>query len=100
MASAYKQLRCPGCDGTLRYIKEKKIWECIYCGNEIRREEEYDGLYTIKNVVRMVLVDLAYQRMDSAVKNLVECQKISSDYVGTLIAEISQKVFTLITPGA
>ena len=100
MASAYKQLRCPGCDGTLRYIKEKKIWECIYCGNEIRREEEYDGLYTIKNVVKMVLVDLANQRMDSAVRNLVECQKISSDYVGTLIAEISQKVFTLITPGA
>ena len=96
MASAYKQLRCPGCDGTLRYIKEKKIWECIYCGNEIRREEEYDGLYTIKNVVRMVLVDLAYQRMDSAVRNLVECQKISSDYVGTLIAEISQKVFILM----
>lgn len=38
--------------------------------------------------------------MDTATKNLVECQKISSDYVGTLIAEICLKVFTLITPGA
>ena len=100
MATSYKHLRCPGCDGTLKYIKEKKIWECIYCGNEIRREEEYDGLYTIKNVVKQVLVDLAYNRMDTATKNLVECQKISSDYVGTLIAEICLKVFTLITPGA
>ena len=100
MATSYKHLRCPGCDGTLKYVKEKKIWECIYCGNEIRREEEYDGLYTIKNVVKQVLVDLAYGRMDTATKNLVECQKISSDYVGTLIAEICLKVFTLITPGA
>lgn len=100
MASTYKHLRCPGCDGTLKYIKEKKVWECIYCGNEIRREEEYDGLYTIKNVAKQVLVDLAYNRMDSATKNLVECQKISSDYVGTLIAEICLKVFSLIIPGA
>lgn len=100
MAASYKHLRCPGCDGTLKYVKEKKIWECIYCGNEIRREEEYDGLYTIKNVVKQVLVDLAYGRMDTATKNLVECQKISSDYVGTLIAEICLKVFTLITPAA
>ena len=100
MATSYKHLRCPGCDGTLKYIKEKKVWECIYCGNEIRREEEYDGLYTIKNVVKQVLVDLAYNRMETAAKNLVECQKISSDYVGTLIAEICLKVFTLITPGA
>lgn len=100
MASNYKHLRCPGCDGTLKYIKEKKVWECIYCGNEIRREEEYDGLYTIKNVVKQVLLDLAYDRMHSAEKNLVECEKISSDYAGTLIAEICLKVFTLITPGA
>lgn len=100
MASNYKHLRCPGCDGTLKYIKEKKVWECIYCGNEIRREEEYDGLYTIKNVVKQVLVDLAYHRMDSAEKNLIECEKISSDYAGTLIADICLKVFTLITPDA
>lgn len=100
MASSYKHLRCPGCDGTLSYKKEKKVWECIYCGNEIRREEEYDGLYTIKNVVKQVLVDLAYGRMDSAEKNLVECEKISSDYVGTLIAQICLKVYILITPGA
>lgn len=100
MASQYKNLRCTGCDGTLEYNKEKKVWVCIYCGNEIRREEEYDGLYTIKNVVKQVLVDLAYGRMDSAQKNLIECEKISSDYIGTIIASICYKVFTIITPGA
>ncbi|MBQ8559446.1 MAG: hypothetical protein IJ439_05630 [Tyzzerella sp.] len=100
MASQYKNLRCPGCDGTLEYNKEKKVWVCIYCGNEIRREEEYDGLYTIKNVVKQVLVDLAYGRMDSAQKNLIECEKIASDYIGTVIASICYKVFTIITPGA
>jgi hypothetical protein len=100
MASGYKHLTCPGCDGTLEYVKEKKVWKCIYCGNEIRREEEYDGLYTIKNVAKQVLVDLANNRLDSAEKNLVECEKISSDYVGTLIAEICTKVFRLITPDA
>ena len=100
MASQYKDLRCTGCDGTLEYNKEKKVWVCIYCGNEIRREEEYDGLYTIKNVVKQVLVDLAYGRMDSAQKNLIECEKISSDYIGTIIASICYKVFTIITPGA
>lgn len=100
MASQYKNVRCPGCDGTLEYNKEKKVWICKYCGNEIRREEEYDGLYTIKNVVKQVLVDLAYLRLDSALKNLVECEKIDSNYIGTIIAEISYRVYTLITPGA
>lgn len=100
MASGYKHLRCPGCDGTLEYKKEKKIWECRYCGNEIRREEEYDGLYTIKNIVKQVLLDLAYSRMDSAMKNLLECRKISSDYIGTVIAELSLKVITLTIPNA
>lgn len=100
MASQYKNVRCPGCDGTLEYNKEKKVWVCKYCGNEIRREEEYDGLYTIKNVVKQVLVDLAYLRLDSALKNLVECEKIDSSYIGTIIAEISYRVYTLITPGA
>lgn len=100
MASQYKNLRCTGCGGTLEYNKDKKVWICIYCGNEIRREEEYDGLYTIKNVVKQVLVDLAYGRMDSAQRNLIECEKISSDYIGTLIASMCYKVFTIITPGA
>lgn len=25
MATSYKHLRCPGCDGTLKYVKEKRF---------------------------------------------------------------------------
>lgn len=100
MGSNYKDLRCTGCNGTLEYRKEKKAYECIYCGNLIRREEQYDGLYTIKNVVKQVLTDLAYGRLESAQKNVIECEKIASSYVGTVIAQICMKYYLLTTPGA
>ena len=100
MASNYKSLKCNCCAGSLEYNKEKKVWICQYCGNEMRREEEYDGLYTIKNVVKQTLVDIAYGRLDSAEKNLSECEKIDSSYIGTLIARLCFKMFTLTTPGA
>lgn len=100
MASNYKSLKCNCCAGSLEYDKQKKVWVCQYCGNEMRREEEYDGLYTIKNVVKQTLVDIAYGRLDSAEKNLSECEKIDSSYIGTLIARLCFKMFTLTTPGA
>lgn len=100
MASSYKSLRCDCCAGTLEYIKEKKVWRCLYCGNEMRREEEYDGLYTIKNVVRQTIADAAHGKLDSAQKNLSECEKIDGRYVGTLIARLCVHTFTLITPDA
>ena len=99
MASNYKSLKCDCCAGALEYSKEKKVWVCQYCGNEIRREEEYDGLYTIKNVVRQVLTDVAYGRLDTAQKNLAECEKMDARYVGTLIARICVQMFTFTTPG-
>lgn len=100
MASNYKSLRCDCCAGSLEYSKIKKVWICQYCGNEMRREEEYDGLYTIKNVVKQTLVDIAYGRLDGAQKNLTECEKIDSRYVGTLIAKLAYQMYTLTTPGA
>lgn len=100
MATKYKSLKCNCCAGSLEYDKQKKVWICQYCGNEMRREEEYDGLYTIKNVVKQTLVDIAYGRLDSAEKNLSECEKIDSSYIGTLIARLCFKMFTLTTPGA
>ena len=100
MASNYKSLRCDCCAGTLEYSKTKKVWICQYCGNEMRREEEYDGLYTIKNVVKQTLAELAYGRLDTAQKNLAECEKIDSRYVGTMLARIAYQMYTLITPGA
>lgn len=92
--------KCPQCAGRLQYIKEKKLWKCLYCGAEIERQEQYDGLFTIKNVVRQSLLDTAFRRLDSAARNLVECEKIDARYVGTLIAKIAYEMISISTPGA
>jgi len=100
MSVRYVARKCTQCAGKLEYIKDKKTWKCLYCGAEIERAEQYDGLFTIKNVVRQVLLDVAYRRLDSAQKNLVECEKIDSRYVGTIIAKIAYQMITAITPDA
>ncbi|MBE6587091.1 MAG: hypothetical protein E7647_01600 [Ruminococcaceae bacterium] len=100
MAVSFKTRLCDQCAGKLQYIKEKKLWQCMYCGAEIERQESYDGLFTIKNVVRQTLLDCAYRRLDSAQMNLSECEKIDSRYVGTLIARITYQMICAITPGA
>lgn len=89
MGISYSSKKCPSCGSTkFEYIKDLKLWECSYCGNMIERNEQQDTLFTIKNVVRQVLVDVAYQRFNDAKSNLVECEKIDSRYVGTIIARI------------
>ena len=100
MAVSYVARKCNQCAGKLEYIKDKKTWKCLYCGAEIERTEQYDGLFTIKNVVRQVLLDVAYRRLNSAEKNLVECEKIDSKYIGTIIAKIAYQMIMAITPGA
>ena len=100
MAVSYSAKKCDSCGGSLEYIKEKKVWRCRYCGQEIVREEQYDGLFTIKNVARQSIIDTAYRRMDQANKNLTECEKIDSHYIGTLIARICYRLIAVITPGA
>ena len=90
MAVSYKTQKCTSCASTkLEYDKETKLWRCMYCGAVIERHEEVDTLFTIKNVVRQALVDLAYTRLDAARNNLIECEKIDSKYVGTVIANIA-----------
>ena len=89
MAVNYVTQKCTSCAGTkLQYIDRLKAWRCEYCGTLIERHEQVDTLFTIKNVVRQVLVDVAYLRFDSARNNLVECEKIDSRYVGTILGEI------------
>lgn len=100
MAVSFVAWKCTQCAGKLQYIKEKKIWKCLYCGAEIERQEQYDGLFTIKNVVRQSLLDTAYRRLDSASKNLIESEKINSRYVGTIIAKLAYDMIRVITPGA
>lgn len=100
MEISFSAKKCTQCAGTLEYIKEKKIWKCRYCGAEIEREEQYDGLFTIKNVVRQALLDTACRRLESAGRNLVECEKIDARYVGTLIANLTYEMICIITPDA
>lgn len=100
MAVSFVTRKCTQCAGKLEYIKDKKIWRCLYCGAEIERQEQYDGLFTIKNVVRQALLDTAFRRLDSASKNLIECEKIDARYMGTLIAKIAFEMITVSTPGA
>ncbi len=100
MSVSYVARKCTQCAGKLEYIKDKKMWRCLYCGAQMEREEQYDGLFTIKNVVRQALLDISYRRLDSAYKNLLECQKIDSRYVGTIIVNISYEMITVMTPGA
>jgi hypothetical protein len=92
--------KCDQCAGRLQYIREKKIWKCLYCGAEIERQEQYSALFTIKNVVRQSLLDSAYRRLESAADNLLECKKIDSHYIGTLIAGLTYDIIRVTTPGA
>lgn len=89
--------RCSSCGGNKwEYLKEFKIWRCRYCDAQMERQEQYDGLYTIKNVVRQVILDSASLRIEQADKNLSECQKISSHYKGTLIASLCCRMIALV----
>ncbi len=100
MGVSFVARKCTQCAGRLKYIKEKKLWQCLYCGAEIERQEQYDGLFTIKNVVKQSLLDIAHRRLDSAAKNLLECEKIDSRYVGTLIAKLAYAMIVVTTPGS
>ena len=89
MSVSYISQKCPSCGSTkFEYLKDIKIWECAYCGTNIERHEEADSLFTIKNVVRQTLIDVSYRRFNEANNNLIECEKIDSRYVGTIIAKI------------
>lgn len=96
MAVSYVSKKCPSCAST-KFVEDKgsKIWVCAYCGTVIERHEEADTLYTIKNIVQQVILDLSYCRFDSAKKNIVECEKIDSKYIGTIIAKVCYYVNAL-----
>lgn len=90
--------KCECCGGNRwQYRKDTKIWVCMYCGGQVERTEQYDGLYSIKNVVRQVILDSAYRRMEAAGRNLSECMKIDAQYPGTLIAAICYRMMAAIS---
>lgn len=98
MAVSYSSRKCDSCGGSMDYNRSEKVWVCRYCGQKVVREEKYDGLFTIKNVARQVILNVAYRRMDGARSDLAECEKIDSSYVGTIIARICYNFAALITP--
>ena len=74
MAVNYISQKCTSCAGTrFEYLKDEKMWQCLYCGAKIERQEQADTMFTIKNVVRQSIIDVAWGRLDSAQKNIVEC---------------------------
>lgn len=98
MALTNYNKRCTSCGGNKwEYIKDLKLWRCRYCDAQVERQEQYDGLYTIKNVVRQVILDAAYRRMEQADRNLSECQKINARYTGTLIAGICCRMIAAVS---
>ncbi len=100
MAVSYVNRKCESCGSRkFQYNEKSKTWTCLYCGNTTEREEKYDGLFTIKNVVRQTLLDISYRRLESAEKNLIECEKIDSKYIGTIIATICFLMIRATAPG-
>lgn len=99
MSVSFSSKKCDSCGGSLEYIPEKKIWRCRYCGQEVVREQQYDGLFTIKNVARQCLLDVARHQMDQAAKDLSECEKIDAGYIGTMAARLCYRLIAVITPG-
>lgn len=93
MAVNFIARKC-ACGGKLEFDPLKKIWICKYCGTVVEREATFDkihvdGLESINDVVRQTLMDVANQKMDSAYRNLEDCERKDHMHVGTLIAHIS-----------
>lgn len=100
MAISYIVQKCTSCAGTkFDYNKETKMWKCLYCGAVIERHEQANTMFTIKNVVRQAILDIVYKRMDNARNNVVECKKIDSGYVGTIIADIAYEMNMIVNGG-
>lgn len=93
MAVNFVARKC-ACGGKLEFDPVKKIWICKYCGTVVEREATFDkvqvdGIEGINDVVRQTLKDIANQKMDSAFRNLEDCERKNHQHVGTLIASIS-----------
>ena len=93
MAVNFIARKC-ACGGKLEFDPQKKIWICKYCGTVVEREATFDkvqvdGIEGISDVVRQTLMDVANNKMDSASRNLEDCERKNHKHVGTLLAHIS-----------
>ena len=93
MAVNFIARKC-ACGGKLEFEPQKKIWVCKYCGTVVEREATFDkvqvdGIEGISDVVRQTLMDIANNKMDSASRNLEDCERKNHKHIGTLLANIS-----------
>ncbi|MCR4699173.1 MAG: hypothetical protein K5762_07400 [Bacilli bacterium] len=96
MAIQLSSHRCDDCSGKLVFNKDKKRFECPYCGKIFEQDLflntdkiQIEGLAGIKQTVRSVLSSVAKLRFDLAEKDLAESEKLDHDYVGTYIANLA-----------
>lgn len=82
------------CGGKLEFEPSKKIWICKYCGTIVEREATFDkvhvdGIEGIDDVVRQTLMDITNRKMESASRNLADCERKGQKHIGTLLANLS-----------
>ena len=93
MAIKLSSHKCTDCSGKLEFNKEFKRFECPYCGKVYEKDFDLekgqsDGLATTNDVIRVILLNLASNEMDDAKRNLMECEKLNHNYIGTKIANL------------
>ena len=101
MAINFVARKC-ACGGKLEFDPSKKIWICKYCGTIVEREATFDkiqvdGIEGINDVVRQTLMDIANKRMESAKRNLEECERKDHNHIGTLLANLSFQIMSIST---
>ncbi|MCR4791784.1 MAG: hypothetical protein K5871_03475 [Lachnospiraceae bacterium] len=101
MAVSFVAQKC-ACGGKLEFNPAKKVWICKYCGTVVEREATFDkvhvdGIEGVDDVVRQTLMDIANQKMESAAKNLDDCERKGHKAVGTLLAHISYNLANIST---
>lgn len=104
MAVNFIARKC-ACGGKLEFDPAKKIWICKYCGTVVEREATFDkiqvdGIEGISDVVRQTLMDVANNKLDSAGRNLEDCERKNHKHVGTLIANISYNLAMISAAGS
>ena len=99
MAIQLSSHRCDDCSGKLVFNKEKKRFECPYCGKIFEQDFfndsrlKIDGLAGIQQTVRSTLIAISKLNFDSASDQLMECEKLEHEYVGTYLANIAYYFF-------
>lgn len=98
MATKTTVFKCTQCKGTLKRI-EKNIFQCLYCDSINLIDIEDDRNHSISNVVRQALHEISYRRMNNALENIADCEKIDRNFIGTLVARIAYETINLAVSG-